>query len=190
MNEKGPEGHPVAIGARPHNEITFGHFALIPRGQYEIFAAFASVGTGDADVGDPAIPEIINESEDHGWNLDDQWPFMGVEPDEAVDSVVVGGQLHRLGVHQVFPDDVRVVLRAEAALRGAHTCLVHDREAQQVSLQRTRPIQVVIDFVGGFRVRDTVRKVERSNGGFHLVRYREARRNGCRHLVLLLGRGA
>ena len=63
-----------------------------------------------------------------GGIFDDQRSLVRVEPDEAVDRVVVGGQFHGLGIDQVFPDHVGLVVGAELAQRVAHADLIHDRE--------------------------------------------------------------
>ena len=93
------------------------------------------IGTGDANVSHPAIPEIINQSQNHRWNFDDERAFVGIEPDETVNGIVVRRQLHSLGIHQVLPNHIRLVIRAKLALGGAHASLVNNWDGQQISLQ-------------------------------------------------------
>ncbi len=113
IDEKGAKWHPVAIGTRPHNEITLGHVTGVARRQDEILAAFAMVCTRDTDVGNPSIPEVINEPQNHGRNFHNQRPFFRIKPDEAVYGVVVCRQFHGFRINQVFPDYIRPVDRSE-----------------------------------------------------------------------------
>jgi hypothetical protein len=89
----------------------------LPSGrQHEILAALAAVLAGDADIADPAIPEVIDATQ-HFWrDLEDERAFPAVDPDEVVDRVVVGGEFDGAGIDEVLPDDVGLVGRAELAL--------------------------------------------------------------------------
>jgi hypothetical protein len=86
------------------------------------------VGLGDADVGHPAVPEVIDGTQHLGWDFNHQGPFIGIKPDEAVNRIVVGREFHGLGVHQIFPDHVGGIDGSELAQGIAHPGLVDDRD--------------------------------------------------------------
>ena len=115
IDEKGAEEEPVAIGARAHDDVAGRHLAFVAGRQDQVLAAFALVRAGDADVGHPAVPEVIDAAQHLGRNFDDERALLGVDPDEVVDRVVVGGELDGAGIDEVFPDDIGLVVRPELA---------------------------------------------------------------------------
>jgi hypothetical protein len=109
--------------------------AFIPGWEHEILAAPAFVCPGEPDVRYPAVPEVIDQPQYLGRNLEDEWPFARVDPHKVVDRVVVCRQLHCPRIDEVLPDDIRSVVRSEAAQRFPHTRLVHDRDGEEVGFQ-------------------------------------------------------
>jgi hypothetical protein len=182
IDQKGAEEEPVAVGARAHDDVTGRHLTLVAGWQDEVLAAFAAVLAGDAHIGHPAVPEVIDATQHLRRDFEDQRAFLGVEPDEVVDRVVVGGELDGAGIDQVFPDHVGLVVRPELADRVAHAGLVHDRDRHQISLQGARAIEVVVDLLHRVGRRIAVVQVQRADGTFNLVRHGDAGSDRCRHL--------
>ena len=184
VHDEGAEHKPVAVGAGLHHEITFGDFTFVAGREDEIFAAFAVVFAGDADIGHPAIPEIIEQAQDHRRHFHDERALVRVGPDEVVDSVVVRRQFYGAGVHEIFPDDIRLVIRPVLADRIAHARLVHDRDGHEIRLQRARAVQIIVNFFHGVGGRIAVVEVQGAEGTFNFVRHGHARRDGRGIFVL------
>ena len=89
--------------------------ALVAGRKDEIFAARTTVRAGDADIGNPFVPHVVDQPEHLGRNLEHQRSLARIEPYEVVDGVVVGGQFHGLGIDEVLPDHVGLVIGAELA---------------------------------------------------------------------------
>ena len=149
INDEGAKDEPIAVGVRPQDEIPRRHLALVAGRQDEILAAFAMVFSGDTDIADPAIPEVVHQSEHFRGRFDDQRALLGVDPHEVVDRVVVGREFDGARINEIFPDDIRLVDGAELCDRIAHACLVHDRDGHEVGLQGARAIEVVVDLLDG-----------------------------------------
>ena len=64
-------------------------------------------------IGNPAIPEVIYGTQDFGRHLDDQWSLVGVNPNEAVNGIVVRCQFNGLWVDQSLPNDIRLIIRPQ-----------------------------------------------------------------------------
>ena len=169
IHQEGPEHDPVPVGRGPDHDEAFGHLAGIPRRQDQVFAARALVGAGDAHVHHPFVPEIIDRPQHLGRNFHHDGAVLGVDPDEAVDRVVIGGQFHRARIDKVFPDHIGLVDGSEFQQAVAHAGLVHDGDRQQIGLQRARPIQIVPDLRRGFGGREAVGQRQRADGAFHPV---------------------
>ena len=156
VDEERAEDRPHAIGRGAHDDVALRHLARVAGRQDQVFAARTLVGAGDADIDHPLVPEVVDRPEHLGGNLDHHRALLGVDPDEAVDRVVIGRQFDRPRIDEVFPDHVGAVDRAELQQRVAHARLVHDRNRQQIGLQRPRAVEVVPDLLLGLGCRETV----------------------------------
>jgi hypothetical protein len=77
----------------------------VARWQQEELAAVARVGPGQADVGQRALPEVVQQADDgSGRDLDHDRTLGDVDVDEGVDRRVVGREPDRLGADEVVGD--------------------------------------------------------------------------------------
>ena len=99
----------AAVGQRP----------VIARAHQQVLAALAAIGSGQADVGDPPEPHVVDRPEDrarrrHHRNVDHHRPVREIDERPEVDRVRVRGQEQRRRIHQLGEDQELVVLDADA----------------------------------------------------------------------------
>ncbi|MCY1175679.1 hypothetical protein D9M73_159260 [compost metagenome] len=87
---------------------------LVVGWQNQVFTPFTPIGSGRADVDDPAKPHVIQRAEGLGWHFNHQRSFRQVERCHRVDRIGVGREKERVGVHQLGENDHRVVFSANA----------------------------------------------------------------------------
>ena len=83
-----------------------GQRAVVARADDQVAAAFAPVGAGQADVGDPPEPHVVDRAEEprrgtERGQVDHHRPVRQVDEPPEVDGVAVGGQEQRRRVHQL-----------------------------------------------------------------------------------------
>lgn len=67
--------HPGGEGRRPRDEVSVGDVAVVTRRQEEVLAPVSLVASGDAHVGDVALPQVVDEAQrvlrhlDHGGSV-------------------------------------------------------------------------------------------------------------------------
>ena len=107
----------VVHRALQHKVAFLGNFAGVAGRQEKILAALALVGTRQAEVGDRALPEVVDQAHTRpGRDLEDDRPLAEIDVHHAVDRGVVGRQPDALGVGEVVGDDQIVVIGAQARL--------------------------------------------------------------------------
>jgi hypothetical protein len=155
---------PVEVGAgASHIEPAVGQLALIVRRHDQVFAALATVGSGNAGVGHPAKPGVVDAAEHPGRHFHHHWPLAEVEHRHDVHRVRVRRQEQRLGVHQLGEHDDLVVLDA-----GVHKTLAQGLDAdalQRVSerAERVREVEVVVDLLDRRLARHAVLELQRAD---------------------------
>src|SRR5208337_1330037 len=75
-----------------HHVTTVGQFAFVARGQQQVFSTFATVGTGQPEVGYPMKPHVVHYSERQRRSLNDHWAVGEIDVAPEVDDVGVGRQ--------------------------------------------------------------------------------------------------
>ena len=111
--------HDVVVVHRALQDVValLGNLALVAGRHEKILSALALIGTGQADVGDRALPEVIDQADDRpGRNLDDDRPLAKIDVHHAVDRGVVGREPDALGVGEVVGDDQIVEIGAQVPL--------------------------------------------------------------------------
>ena len=88
---------PVRVGRRPGDEVAVGDVAVVIGRQDQVLAALALVRAGEADVGDVALPDVVDEAQRVRGRLDHERPVgLEVQVVRAVGGLGVGGQ-HDVG---------------------------------------------------------------------------------------------
>ena len=78
-----------------------GHRTVITRRDQQVAAALSAVRAGQAEVGDPAEPHVVDDAQAVRGGLQHQRTVGQVEEGDVVDRVGVSGQEQRPGVHQL-----------------------------------------------------------------------------------------
>ena len=162
-----PAIHDVVVVHRgPQNVVALvGNLAGVAGRQEQILAALALVGTGQAEVGDRALPEVVNEADTRpSRDLDDDRPLAEIDVHHAVDRGVVGREPDALGVGEVVGDDQIVEIGARSRLIADPDGFERNgRKGPQECLDGALEIHLVV-------------KLSRGLGG----RIAPARSSGCR----------
>ena len=92
----------VVVHRAPQHKVAFlGNLAGVAGRQEKVLAALALIGTGQAEVGDRALPEVIDEADTRpGRDLEDDRSLAKIDVHHAVDRGVVGGEPDALGVER------------------------------------------------------------------------------------------
>ena len=169
LQERAPEPHHAGSPGARDEEPALRQRTVVAGRQDQVFPTFTSVGPGQADVGDPAEPVVVDGAEKPGWHLQHHGPLGQIEDAEGIDGVRVGRQEQRLGVHQVGEDDDLVILDA-----GAQKAFVDGVDADALHRvherpERVREVQVVVDLVQCVLARRAVLEFEHAESRLDLV---------------------
>ena len=66
------DDEPVRVGRRPGDEVAVGDVAVVTGRQDQVLAALPLVRAGEADVGDVALPDVVDEAQGVRGRLDHQ----------------------------------------------------------------------------------------------------------------------
>ena len=139
-----------------HEVPALRQFALVAGRHQQVPPALAPVGTGQAEVGHPAEPDVVDDAERQWRRLDHQRPLGDIQVDPEIDRVRIRGQEQRLRIHQLRPDEGRVVRDAgllEALEDGRHRSAlvgIHER------LDAVHQVEIVVDLGHGLLARRAV----------------------------------
>ena len=175
------QGH--VVGARvPHVVAAFGQRAVVLGADQQVGPALAAVRTGQAEVADPAEPDVVEEAQSVGRCLEHQWSLRQVVKGPEVDGVGVRGQEQRPGIHQLG-EDQHVAIRDAGVLEplpdGEHG---HPLDGVHERLDAVQVVQVVTQRLRGLTRRVAVGELQRPDPGLHARRGRDRcghRRLGC-----------
>ena len=169
----------TAVGPRLDHVVAVRHVALVARGQHQVLAALALVGSGGAHVGDVAEVHVVEDAEHVGGDLDHGGSvLLEIEKAPGVERGVVPGQHQRLGIAHLLGDHDLVGLGvADVALSLAD--VVHGDRGHHVDehLHGTGAVDVVVDLLGGVADGHAVEELEGADGRIHLVRSGDLVRN-------------
>jgi hypothetical protein len=115
--------HEAVVVHRPVQDVIAiaGHLSGVVRRQHQVLAALVTVGAGQADIGEIALPVVVDEA-DQGTrrNVDHDRPGLGeVDGCHRVDGGVVRGEPDGSGVEEVIGDGQFVQVGADVSLRGS-----------------------------------------------------------------------
>ncbi len=162
----------VVVHRAPQDKVTFlGNLAGVAGRQEQVLAALALVGAGQAEVGDRALPEVIDQTDTRpGRDLEDDRPLAEIDVHHAVDRGVVGGEPDALGVGEVVRDDQIVEVGAQVPLHPDADGLERNgRKGPQEGLDGALVVHLVVQFSRGFLGRKSSLEVQRADACLHAV---------------------
>ena len=149
---------PVAVGARPEDEVALGHVAVVSRRQEKVLAALAAVEAGIAQVRHVAHEAVVDDAQDLRRRLDDCRPrLLEVDAGARVHALGVVGQADvlrpaftRLGVHDHATHLADPVVARVHVEQGLHR---HRRDEVEVGLRGALQVELVVQLLDGLRRR-------------------------------------
>ena len=162
----------VGVG---HVVATVRQRPVVSRADDEVLAPLTTVGTGDAEVRDPAEPHVVDRAQDpRGGSerryVDDHRAVREIDEAQEVDRVAVGGQEHRRRVHEVREQEDVVVLHADRPEALPDRRHGRAREGADEGLDAVHEVEVVVEQGSRRRRRCAVVELEHAKPAVHLVR--------------------
>jgi hypothetical protein len=152
--------HPVPVGARPKDEVTLGHVAVVSRRQEEVLAALAAVEAGIAEVRHVTHEAVVDDAQDLRRHLDDGGArLLQVDAGARVHALGVVGQADvlrpaftRLGVHDHATGLADAVVARVHVQHGLHR---HRGNEVEIGLRGALHIELVVQLLDCLRRRIT-----------------------------------
>ena len=126
-----------------------GQRAVIARADDQVAATFSPIGAGQADVGDPSEPHVIDRAEESRWGaecwqVDHHRPVRQVDEPPEVDGVAVGGEEQRRRVHQLGEQQERVVLDPLRQVATTNCCERGTAQRTEERLHAVHEVEMVV----------------------------------------------
>ena len=147
------EGHDARPGVR-HVVPAVGQRSVVTRSYHQVAAPFAPVRAGEADVGHPAEPHVVDRAEDarrsaDRRDVDDHRSVGEVDERPEVDGVAVRRQEDRRRTHELGEEGERAVLDADREEAAADRGDGRPPQRAQERLHALAEVQVVVQEGGG-----------------------------------------
>ena len=163
-------------------EAAVGQRLVIAGPHQQVLAALAAIRPGQAEVGHPAEPHVVDRSQDrarrrHHRNVDHHRPVREIDERPEVDRVRVRRQEQRRRIHQLGEDQDLVVLDPDAEEPTPDRDQRRPPDAVQVRLDAAHEIEVVVQPLRRLRRRRPVAELKRPEPALHRVRRRDRGRH-------------
>ena len=140
LQEASPE-YDVLIGKRFYDEISFGNFTFIIRGQYQILPTLTFVRTGIPQIRNVPEKHVVDHTQRVGRALDHNGAIFQIENVDGINRFGVGREKNRLGVHQVFKYSKLFKLCYARPLESFHQSL-HRSRRDSVEKSFNTPVEI------------------------------------------------